>query len=92
MFPAPKPDRGTDSLTPLNPAVELPHISGYHVEAVVGRGGMGIVYKALHLRLNRPVALKMVLAGVYVGLQERERFIREAESVASLRHANLAQV
>ena len=92
MFPAPKPNRDADPPATLNPATELPHIAGYQVEAVVGRGGMGIVYKALHLRLNRPVALKMLLAGAYAGLQERERFIREAESVASLRHANLAQV
>src|SRR5262249_54833065 len=60
MFPAPKPNRDADTPAPLNPAAELPHIAGYQVEAVVGRGGMGIVYKALHLRLNRPVALKML--------------------------------
>jgi serine/threonine-protein kinase len=92
MFPTPLPERDADTPAPLNPAAELPNIPGYQVEAVVGRGGMGIVYKAQHLRLNRPVALKMLLAGAYAGLQERERFIREAESVASLRHANLVQV
>src|SRR5262245_1993395 len=53
---------------------------------------MGIVYKARHLRLNRPVALKMLLAGAHAGLEERERFFREAEAVAGLRHANLVQV
>jgi serine/threonine-protein kinase len=92
MFPAIRPNRDADTPAPLKPAAELPHIPGYQVEAVVGRGGMGIVYKALHLRLNRPVALKMLLAGAYAGLPERERFMREAESVASLRHANLVQV
>src|SRR5262245_25741705 len=53
---------------------------------------MGIVYKARHLRLNRTVALKMLLAGAYAGPEERERFLREAEAVAGLRHANLVQV
>jgi serine/threonine-protein kinase len=53
---------------------------------------MGIVYKAHHLRLNRPVALKMLLAGTYAGPAERERFLREAEAVAGLRHVNIVQV
>src|SRR5262245_1350339 len=51
---------------PLPPAGPiLPQIPGYTVEAVLGHGGMGIVFRAKHLRLNRPVALKMVLAGAY---------------------------
>jgi serine/threonine-protein kinase len=53
---------------------------------------MGIVYKTRHLRLNRPVALKMLLARAYGGAEERERFLREAEAVEGLRHANLVQV
>jgi serine/threonine-protein kinase len=53
---------------------------------------MGIVYKARHLRLQRPVALKMLLAGAYAQPHELERFLREAETVASLRHANIVQV
>ena len=68
---------------------ELPRIPGYDVEALLGRGGMGVVYKARHLRLNRLVALKMLLAGAYAGPPERARFQREAEAVASLRHANI---
>ena len=70
----------------------MPRIPGYEVEAVLGRGGMGIVYKARHLRLNRLVALKMLLAGAYAGPEELERFLREAEAVAGLRHANIVQV
>src|SRR6516225_6387941 len=67
LFPTPTPTRAADTPVLLNPAAELPHIPGYHVDAVIGRGGMGIVYQARHLRLNRTVALKMMLAGVYAG-------------------------
>jgi eukaryotic-like serine/threonine-protein kinase len=70
----------------------LPRVPGYEVEAVLGRGGMGVVYKARHPRLNRTVALKMLLAGPYAGPGELERFLREAEMVAGLRHANIVQV
>jgi serine/threonine-protein kinase len=70
----------------------LPRIPGYEVEAVLGRGGMGVVFRARHLRLNRPVALKMLLAGAYAGPHERERFQREAEAEAGLRHPNVVQV
>jgi serine/threonine-protein kinase len=71
---------------------DLPRVPGYDVQGVLGRGGMGVVYKAWHLRLHRTVALKMLLAGAYAQPQERERFLREAEAVAGLRHANIVQV
>jgi eukaryotic-like serine/threonine-protein kinase len=70
----------------------LPQIPGYEVEAVLGRGGMGIVFRARHLRLNRLVALKMALAGAYAEPRERARFQREAQAVAGLRHPNVVQV
>src|SRR5688500_14519418 len=57
----------------------LPEVPGYEVERVLGRGGMGIVFRARHLRLNRPVAMKMILAGPYAVPEERERFVHEAE-------------
>jgi serine/threonine-protein kinase len=69
-----------------------PQIPGYTVQSTLGRGGMGIVYRAKHLRLNRIVALKTLLAGAYAGPRERERFQREAEAVASLRHPNIVQI
>ena len=62
------------------------------MQAVLGRGGMGVVYKARDRRLNRPVALKMLLAGAYARPDELERFLREAEAEAALRHANIVQV
>jgi serine/threonine-protein kinase len=80
------PPIGTDGLA------GLPSVPGYVVEAVLGRGGMGIIYRAFHLGLRRPVALKMLLSGVYAGRVERARFQREARAVAALRHPNVVQV
>ena len=81
-----------DTSAPRDAAANLPRIPGYDVEAVLGRGGMGVVYKARHLRLNRVVALKMLIAGAYAGPAERARFQREAEVVASLHHPNIVAV
>src|SRR6516162_4667528 len=82
------------SLPTTTPPEELPlpQVAGYEVESVLGRGGMGVVYRARHLRLGRLVALKMALAGSSAGPNERERFRREAEAVAALRHPNVVQV
>ncbi len=79
-------------VTPGPPPAGLPQVPGYAVEAELGRGGMGVVYKARHLRLNRPVALKMLLTGDYAGPHELARFQREAEAAARLRHPNIVQV
>ncbi len=91
LFPGP-PEPGAGGPPSAHDATALPRIPGYEVEAVLGRGGMGVVYKARHPRLNRAVALKMLLAGPYAGPGELERFLREAETVAGLRHANIVQV
>ncbi len=90
IFPSSEPADGRGAADPLT--AELPRIAGYEVQEVLGRGGMGVVYRARHLRLDRPVAMKMLLAGSYAGQEERERFQREAEAVAGLRHANIVQL
>jgi tetratricopeptide (TPR) repeat protein/TolB-like protein len=58
----------------------------YEIVEPLGRGGMGEVYRALDLRLNRFVAIKIVLSGARVTDEQRERFNREAQAVARLVH------
>src|SRR6516162_1051267 len=88
LFPPPDvPSTKVDAPSPPEPTPQprgmgLPRIPGYEVEAVLGRGGMGVVFRARHLRLNRLVALKMLLGGEYAGSHERARLQREAEAVA----------
>jgi serine/threonine-protein kinase len=92
MFPTTGPDPAAGAPATLPLGTTLPSIPGYEVEALLGHGGMGVVYKARQLRLHRTVALKMLLAGAYAAPHERARFQREAEAVAGLRHANIVQV
>ena len=64
----------------------------YRVEALLGRGGMGVVYKALDIRLQRPVALKMLTPNLVADPDRRTRFLREAQAAAVLTHPAIAQV
>src|SRR5262249_28642829 len=78
-------------ITPVPCSASLPQVPGYEVEEVLGRGGMGVVYKARHLALKRTVALKMLAAG-NADQAERVRFKVEAEAVARLQHPNIVQI
>ncbi len=70
----------------------VPTISGYEILGELGRGGMGIVYKARQVLLNRPCVLKMILAGAHAGDEATVRFLAEAEAVARLQHPNIVQI
>src|SRR5215472_17412417 len=65
---------------------------GYRIEELIGRGGMGVVYRAYDLRLKRPVALKLVAPSLALDEQFRERFARESELVMSLEHPNVVPI
>jgi serine/threonine protein kinase len=74
------------------PHPQFREVAGYEILQVLGRGAMGVVYKARQRNLRRLVALKMVLAGEHASRQDMVRFHTEAMAAAELRHPNIVQV
>ncbi|HEV3142603.1 MAG TPA: serine/threonine-protein kinase, partial [Gemmataceae bacterium] len=88
------PETPTDtSSAAQNPGRPMPEqIGPYQIQEVLARGGMGVVYKALDTRLNRVVAMKMVLSGQHADPAAYARFRSEAEVIARLQHPNIVQI
>jgi WD40 repeat protein len=85
--------RTADGATePIRAMRTVPDLPGYQLVGELGRGGMGVVYKAMRLGLDRPCALKMILAGAHADSTMSRRFFVEAQAVARLRHPNVVQI
>jgi len=95
-----RPESVPPATAPLAPPVPAgspssaasPNIAGYEILGELGRGGMGVVFKARQVGLNRTVALKMILSAEQAGPEMLARFRVEAEAVAQLQHPNIVQV
>jgi hypothetical protein len=70
----------------------LPVVPGYEILGELGRGNMGVVYRAVQTHLNRVVAFKRILSGGDAGPKEKQRFLAEAEAIAAVKHPGIVQI
>ncbi len=84
--------QNSPNVSPLQARTLVGYFGDYELQTVLGEGGMGIVYKARQLSLNRPVALKMIKSARFAGAEEVRRFQNESEAVAQLDHPNIVPI
>ncbi len=90
--PSTQSDPQAAAAEPADDGPPFPELPGYDILGVLNRGGMGVVYKARQVALNRLVAIKMILSGPHAAPEQRARFRAEAEAVARLHHPNVVQI
>ncbi|MDG3002442.1 serine/threonine-protein kinase [Paludisphaera mucosa] len=85
-------DAGDGDRAPDSDGARVRYFGDYELRGVLGRGGMGVVYRAMQMSLRRPVALKMIRGEVAATDEERRRFRNEAEIAAGFDHPNIVSV
>ncbi len=87
-----QPSAANFGSSPTSLSTQLPNLPGYVIAAELGRGGMGVVYKAVQTQLKRTVAIKMLRQQNNAERESLERLRSEAASIARLKHPNIVQI